>query len=329
MKKRNIFIYIVLFLTIAALIISCAQKSDKSQKLEKVRIALPPYTGDLPFYVAIEKGYFKDQHLNVEIFQTRESSEALNALLAGRVDIVAPISFSALLASEIKSPGEFKLFLPGGESDKIVGSYLLIKKDSDIKDVQQLKGKKIGTYTGATQLLYLELFLKKVGLDPQKDVVIIQVAPELQAQALEANQFAALFTIEPYSTIALQKGIAKVLIENPRVKYLVNPFISGAAAVSTKFIRETPKTLKKVYKALSMSLDFIRNNESAAREILPKYTPLDVALAQKAGLIEWFKVDEPINFEAIQKISDLLYENKILSSRVEIKNMFLTKDQLE
>jgi NitT/TauT family transport system substrate-binding protein len=325
MKKIFVIIVLIVGLAIASYLII----SPKPTKEVIVRIALPPYTGDLPFYAAIEKGYFADQKLNIEIIQTKESSEALNALLAGKVDIIAPISFSALLAAEIKSPGEFKLFLPGGESDKIIGSYLLIKKDSTIKEIKELKGKKIGTYTGATQLLYLKLFLKEVGFDPDKDITIIQVAPELQAQALEANQYDALFTIEPYSTIAIQKLFAKVLIENPRVKYIVNPFISGSAAVSSKFVKENPKILKKIYKALAQGLDFIRTNETGAREILPKYTPLDASLAQKAGLIEWYKVDEPVNYGAIQKISDLLYENKILSSRIEVRNMFLERNQLE
>lgn len=312
-----------ILLGIFFMISSCAKKP------EIVRIALCPYTGDLPFFVAIDKGYFKEYGLEVKEVRCGNSSEALNALLADKVDIIAPISFSALLAAEIKSPGDTRLFLPGGESDKIIGSYLLVKKDSPLTSIEQLKGKKIGTYTGVTQLLYLKLFLKRVEIDPEKDVEIIQVGPALQAQALEADQFDALFTIEPYSTIALEKGIAKILIENPRVKYIVNPFISGSAAVSSRFLQENPNAVKQVYKAAAKSLDFIRGNEKDARNSLPKYTPLETSIAQKTGLLEWYKVDEPVNMEAIQKISDLLYENGILSSRVQIRDMFLEEKYLK
>jgi len=319
MKRLTTLIVVlgIIFLT------SCAQKP------EQVRIALCPYTGDLPFFVAIEKGFFKEQGVEIKDTRCGNSTEALNALLANKVDIIAPISFSALLAAEIKSPGDVKLFLPGGESDKIVGSYLLIRKDSPLTSIEQLKGKKIGTYTGATQLLYLRLFLKEVGLDPKKDVTIIQVGPALQAQALDAGQFDALFTIEPYSTVALEKDIAKILVENPRVKYIVSPFISGSAAVSSRFLEENPKAVKKIYKAVAKALDFVRENEEEARNILPEYTPLEKSIAQKAGLLEWYKVDEPINMEAIQKISDLLYKNGILSARVLIKDMLLDKKYLK
>lgn len=321
--KKLIIIIINIVLSVTVLTLGCAKKP------QHVKIALCPYTGDLPFFVAIEKGYFKEQGLQVDDIRCGNSTEALNALLADKVDIIAPISFSALLAAEIKSPGEVKLFLPGGESDKIIGSYLLVRKDSILTSIEQLKGKKIGTYTGATQLLYLNLFLKEIGIDPEKDVEIIQVGPALQAQALDAGQFDALFTIEPYSTIALEKGIAKALIENPRVKHIVNPFISGSAAVSSRFLKENPEVLKKIYKAVAKALDFIRESEEEARNILPKYTPLEISIAQKAGLLEWYKVDEPINMNAIQQISDLLYENGILSARVLIKDMFLEEKYLK
>lgn len=321
--KRLIIVIVNVVLAVTFLTFGCAKKP------EQVKIALCPYTGDLPFFIAIEKGYFKEQGLQVKDIRCGNSTEALNALLADKVDIIAPISFSAIIAAEIKSPGDVKLFMAGGESDKTIGSYLLVRKDSPITSIEQLKGKKIGTYTGATQLLYLKLFLKKVGLDPEKDVTIIQVGPALQAQALDAGQFDALFTIEPYSTIALEKGIAKVLIENPRVKYIVSPFFSGSAAVSSLFLEENPEALKKVYKAVAKAIDFIRKNEIEARNFLPKYTPLEPSIAQKAGLLEWYKVDEPINMDAIQKIPDLLYENGILSARVQIKDIFLEEKYLK
>jgi NitT/TauT family transport system substrate-binding protein len=321
--KRLLSLFVFMVAAAGILLPGCAQKP------EQVRIAVCPYTGDLPFFLATEKGLYKKYGVEVTETKCANSSEALNALLADKVDVIGPISFSALLAAEIQAPGELKLFLTGGETDKIVGSDLLVKKDSPISDLMQLKGKKIGTYSGATQLLYLKLFLKQAGLDPDKDVKIVQVGTELQVPALEAGQFDALFTIEPYITIALQKGTAKVLVENPRVKYIASPFISGAAATTAKFVKERPAALKRLYKAIAAGVDLVRQNESEARAVLTKYTPLDSSLAQKASLVEFYKVDESVDWNAVQKISDLLYENKVQSAPVKVKDMFLTKEQLQ
>ena len=322
MKKLIGIIIVVVLIAILFII-------HPAEKMKKIRIGYCPLNADLPFFVALDKGYFRELGLDIEPIKCGDSSEALNALLANKVDLIAPISFSAFFSIEAEAPGQIKIFLPGGETEGNIVSYLLIRKDSTISSIEELRGKKIGTYTGVTQLLYLKLFLKKVGIDPEKDVQIIQVGPNLQAQALDAEQFDALFTVEPYATIAITKGIAKPLVENPRSRYIVDPFISGAAGVSSKFLEKHPEEVKKIYKSMAKAVDFIRSNESEAKNLLPKYTPLEQQVAQQAGLYRFYKIDEPFDMAAVQKLSDLLYEYEILNRRVEAQEMFLLKEQLE
>jgi NitT/TauT family transport system substrate-binding protein len=322
MKQKVISIVVFFLVVFLTLLPSCT----KEQKT--VRIALNQYTGDLPFFVAKEKRFFEKQGLKVDFKEMGNSSEALNALLADQVDIVNPISFSAMFAVEAKQPGELKLFQAGGENQDVIGSYLLIPVASKITKLSELKGKKIGTYTGATQLLYLRLFLKEAGFNLQNDVEIVQVDLNLQIQALETGQFDALFTVEPTATIALQKGIAKSLIENPRVKYIVNPFISGSAAVSSKYYKNNPDTVKKVSRAVDEAIDFIRNNDQEIRMILAKYTALDATLAKKTNLLVWYKTIELEDLRPIQKIADLFYESKIINKDIDVSKMFLGKNEL-
>lgn len=291
----------------------------------KLRIGLTRYTGDLPFFVAIENNYFKKRGLEPVVTEFADSSEALNALIAGNIDVVNPISFSALLALEAKSPGELRLFLAGGENDEIVGSYLLVMKSSPYEALQDLKGKKIGTYTGATQLLYLKLFLERAGIDPERDVEIVQVGFNLQLQALEAGQFDALFTIEPTGTIALSKDNVRLLVSNPRVKYIVNPFLSGAAAFRKGFVADQPDVVGRVLLATDDGLTFIRQNETTARSILAKYTALDPNLAKTAPLLLWYGSSDRLDIAPIQKLADLLADNKLLARRVDVAPLFINE----
>lgn len=289
----------------------------------KLRIGLTRYTGDLPFFVAIENNYFKARGLEPVVTEFADSSEALNALVAGNIDVVNPISFSALLALEAKSPGELRLFLAGGENDEIVGSYLLVMRNSPYQTLQDLKGKKIGTYTGATQLLYLKLFLERAGIDPERDVEIVQVGFNLQLQALEAGQFDALFTIEPTGTIALAKDNVRQLVANPRVKYIVTPFLSGAAAFRKSFVTEHPDVVRQVIHATDDGLAFVRQNEVAARSILAKYTALDPTLAKRAPLLLWYGSSDRLDIRPVQQLADLLAENKLLARRVDVAPLFI------
>ena len=217
MVKRLISVIFVATLIVAGL--NLYGMGNKPIDINEVIIGYLPITADLPLFVAAEKGFFKEQGLNVKLVKMGSSNEAMNALMAGRTDMEGAVGFSSLMSVEAKISGQFKLYTTGVETDKKYTARILVRKDSNIKSVHDLKGKIIGTYSGLTQLLNLKLVLKNF-MDPEKDVTIKQVATSLQVPALQSGQFDALFTIDPYGTIALEKGIGKVLIENPRAKYI-------------------------------------------------------------------------------------------------------------
>lgn len=80
---------------------------------------------------------------------------------------------------------------------------------------------------------------------------------------------------------------------------------------------------------MAKALDFIRNNENEAKKLLPKYTPLELEVAQRSDLYKFYKMEEPFDMDAVQKLADLLYEYKILTTKIEVRGMFLTKEQID
>ena len=317
----NIFVGIVLVSTVFTL--NCKKAP------ERFRVGYIPFNADLPFFVALDKGYFKQEGVDVEATRFGNSTLALNAMLSGQIDMVAGLTFSIFFAAEQEAPGRSKFFVPFSETESKIMSYLLLRNGLDISSIKELSGKRIGTYAGATQLLYLKLFLKKNGLDPDKDVTIIQVASNLQVQALMAKQFDALFTVEPYGTIALEKKAGKVFLQNPRSDYIVSPFWSGTAAVRRDFWNKNPTTIKKAYKAMAKAVDYIDTNEIEAKRVLTKFTPMEERIALKSGLYKWYKVDDKIDFQSIQKLADIMYDYELINRRVNVKTMFFTRAELK
>lgn len=287
-----------------------------------------PYTSNLPFFIAQEKGFFEEQGLEIDAVRFGSSKEAMNALLTGKIDAECTIGLSTLFAIEAASPGQIKFYLPCVETSDRFASYLLVRKGSGISTVKDLKGRKIGTYTGTTQLLYLRLLLKQLGLNPKKDVTIIQVSPQLEIEAFGTGQFDALYTIEPKATIAMEMGLGEPLIKGPRGKYIISPFPAGAIPFATKFLQEHPDEAKKIYRAMDKAVDFIKAHEDEAKRLVPKYTGLEKKIALKAGLYEWWKMNET-KIEPMQKLADILYENGIIQSKVDVRKMVLAKEDLK
>jgi NitT/TauT family transport system substrate-binding protein len=208
---------------------------------------------------------------------------------------------------------------------------LLVAKDSVIKGVEELKGKRIGTYTGATQLLTLKLFLREyLKWDPDRDVQVVQVAPSLQVQALVAGQYDALFTVEPFASAALAKGVARDLLPYARGKIL-DPFPAGACSVSAKVLPEKKEAVRKLYEAMVRGADFIDRNPEEARLILAKWTNLDKASSEQVGGYDYhsFEAFDKTRMDNVQRLADLYFEGQVLSTKVDIQKVFLNESSLK
>src|SRR3972149_6635849 len=115
-------------------------------------------------------------------------------------------AFPVIFSIEQNSPGQFKIYIINAITDAAFPDYILVKKVSKINSLLDLKGKKIGTYPGSTILTYTKVILKHF-FDPDEDISIIQLKPELQLQALEAGQVDAIFTLEPIASLGIVRGV--------------------------------------------------------------------------------------------------------------------------
>ena len=302
------------------MIASCGKK----QKIDNlVRLAYIPYSADLPFFVAMENSLFEKKGIKVDPIKCSSSSEALDLVLSGKADGAMGNSFSILFSIHAKNPDKIRLVNISGETnenDRFTG-FVLVGNNSDIKDINDLKGKTIGTGKGASQLLWVQLYFHNLGWDPKKDVLIEQESPDILLNALKSGQFDALFVFEPYATVGISKGIAKALLPFFR-QNIINPFPAGGATLSKDFIDKKPKVSKLVIEALDQAIEIINLKPSLAKESLPKYTPLDKENALKSQIYFWWGSKE-MKEEPVQKLADILFENGLLDKKINISEIML------
>jgi NitT/TauT family transport system substrate-binding protein len=143
--KRSLMICVILAAT-ALVLTGCPKKT------EKVSIGYIPHVSALPFFVAMEKGYFKNEGLDVNFVECGYR-EFTDALLTGKVDVSSPTSFPTIFGIEAESPRLLRYFLAGGEAVNGDTVYaLVVKKNSQMGSIQDLKGKKIGVTDPVTAL---------------------------------------------------------------------------------------------------------------------------------------------------------------------------------
>jgi NitT/TauT family transport system substrate-binding protein len=286
MKKKWLVVGILVFAVMCLTV-------NRSVAQEEVKIGYLSLVISLPTFVALEKGYFQEQGLKVVNTPFESGTLLIDALVAGRIDVIGSASVITLWLVEQNLPGTFKIFLVYGPLGPKDSSFvLMVAKDSPLKEMKDLKGKRVGTFPGIASLALAKAVLRP-HFDPNKEVTLIEIPPGNIVQALAAGQIDAYFTPEPFGMMAEAKGVGRYLSKSPLSALNLPSGYPGAAfAFNSKFLKEKPILAKKVKAAIYKGVDFIQTNEGEARKFLPKYTNLPEPFAMKIPWEPWTKVEQ-------------------------------------
>src|SRR3989344_1691066 len=160
--KRTILIPLsVLALAIVGYGIYHSQTADNqttSPSADKVKIAYKKSIPSFPIFVGINEGYFRKYNLEVEPIAFESTNQMIEAIVRGDVDASAVGSTEPALAAEAESPGNFKFYGQVRWDKNNFLDYLMVKRDSPIRSVTELRGKRIGVAPGGASVVYTKLF---------------------------------------------------------------------------------------------------------------------------------------------------------------------------
>jgi NitT/TauT family transport system substrate-binding protein len=268
--------------------------SNRAMAQGEVKIGYLGFVLALPTFVALEKGYFQEQGLKVTPTLFESGTIITDALITGRIDVQTGSAIIASWLAEQNMPGTYKIFIMYGNREVLQDNTmaLMVAKDSLLKGIGDLKGKRMGTFPGVASIALAKAVLRR-SFDPDKEITLVEVPPGNIVQALAAGQIDAYFAPEPFGMIGEAKGVARRLIKSPLLLLNLKTGIPGAPfSFNTKFLKEKPLVAKKVKAAYYKAVDFIYSNEAAARKFLPKYTNLPEPFAMKIPFEYWTKVEE-------------------------------------
>lgn len=246
----------------------------------------------LPYFVAKEKGYFEKYNLKINEQVMISSNMVLDAVNSGNLDATVEIANLPVFQTFEKDNSKVKIInFNLYRKNKHKFSQILVKKESNIQNINDLENKKIGRFPGSNALFFLNFYLKSKGLDTST-IDFIELVPPLQLGALESNQIDALMTYDPTITIALDTGKYRALSKSEVYTEVKSEFSGGCAIMSQQFIKENPITARKYYSAMAEAIEYINTNEEKARKILPKYLQISEDNAMKVTLPEFYTSEE-------------------------------------
>ena len=242
-----------------------------------LKVAYSAFTSTyLPLWIADAKGTFKSEGLNIEISYGRGGSATTQALLAKSIDI-------ALIGG-----GPIEATLSGGDVVYIAAHVptpvFTLFSSKEINTVGDLKGHKIGTTAAASATEYAAILaLKRLGLDPRKDVQFVysggmdNTFASLSQGLIQAGVFSGPIEIQ-----AKKAGFNELL----DIAALRIPFVHEGVAVRRELIRDQRDTLKKFLKGFVSGIDTTRTDKPLASKMLETYLKIKDPLVVEAAYNE-------------------------------------------
>ena len=233
--------------------ILCLKASQVSAQttMKKVRVSIPGANVTyLPFYAAKDKGYYKEESLDIE-FILMPASLASTAVLTGDIDYNGAVT--GVVAAAVRGqPIKAVIFTMRSPVQGLMAK-------PDIKDLQQLKGRKIGVSSpGSTTDLSTRHILRRQGFEFGRDYSIVYIATEPgRLAALETGVLDAAMLSVPENIIARQRGFNELALSADFMEFPQNGF--GA---SNKKIKENPEEITRMVRATLRGLAFVSDNKN-------------------------------------------------------------------
>jgi NitT/TauT family transport system substrate-binding protein len=261
---KNIFASILLWLSIG----SVFGPPLKIVAAESVAVSYQgPGVFNLPVEIAVQRGFFRDQNLDVKLVLTRPDVDR-PALITGDIDFT--LRGSSTVLSAARGLPVRMLFVG------TVKPFWALVVRPEVNSVKELKGKVMGVAgLAGGHHIATRLILKEYGLDPDRDAVykVVPAGSRIPALASGAMDAGLLEYAEAYRA---RKSGYKILLNAADYHSVLN---WGVGANLTK-LREQPDQVKRFLKGNLLSLRYMRQNRAGAIEAMVGRLKLDRETAE-------------------------------------------------
>ncbi len=325
MKRFIIYLasgIIILFL--AFLVLFDFNKDNDKEKVQKVTLAEVAHTiFYAPQYVAIEKGYFEDYGIDIDLILTAGADKVTAALLSGDADVGFCGSEATIYVYNGGEKDYLKTFAQLTQKD---GTFLVSRKEYKNFKLDDLKGKTVigGRAAGMPEMTF-EYALKQNGIDPKNDLNIdTSVAFPAMSGAFIGGQGDFVTLFEPTATEVEKQGYGHVVASIGELGGIV-PYTSYSARIS--YINNNKELIKNFDKAIQKGLDYVKkhSDKEVAKAILKQFP--DTSLNDLTNAVKRYREIEAwaettkFSEESFNHLQDIMIDYGELQSKVDYSKL--------
>ena len=278
---------------------------------EEVLVAHPALTfGDIPYYIAREKGFYRDEGIQVKDLYIRGGVIASQALQAGSVHFTLALGTgvrAALSGMTIKAIMVY--------CDKPY-HFLYARPDLGVRNAQDLKGKRVAvTGLGSTTYHAARKVLEHLSLDPDRDVQILSVGdiwPALAGGAVESGLIRP-----PFTNAAEKMGMVRLAYVGDAIQMPMSGLVT-----SEKLIQQQPELVRRFVRATVKGLRFFldKKNDGESIAALNRVTKMEPDVARQTYDF-YFGIMTRDGVPSERSLSDDFEISRLMLPKTEIQNV--------
>ena len=272
-------------------------------------VGVIPILDVAPIYLGVQEGFFEEEGINLTLELAQGGAAIIPGVVSGQFQFGFSNTISLLLAQD-NNLG-LKAIANGAQStDDVMEDFgaVVVPGDSDIQDLTDLEGKRIGVNTlNNIQTTTINQIVRDAGGDPSSITYVELPFPEI-VQAVANGDVDAGQLVEPFRTMSLNAGDRNL---GSNLAGVTDNLEVAMYFTSQAYADENPDIVERFTNALNKSLAFADDNPDMAREVLGTYTNIDPAVAEAAVLPRW---PGEINRESVQLLAELAESDGLISA---------------
>lgn len=318
MKKKNLRTALLLLLGLSVMLCAgCSKGGEK--KSDRTKITLNEVAHSIfyaPMYVAIEKGYFEEENIDLTLVTGFGADKTMTAVLSGEAEIGFMGSETTIYTY---NEGAEDYVVNFAQLTQRAGNFLVAREPISDFAWSDLMGKNVlGGRKGGMPEMVFEYILKKNNLNPTADLNIDQsIDFGSTAAAFSGGQGDFSVEFEPSATALEQEGagyvVASLGVDSGYVPYT-------AFSAKASYLKEHPEVIQSFTNALQKGMDYVNSHspEEIAKAIQPQFKETDLetitAIVTRYYEQETWKEDLVFAKESFALLLDILKEAGELSA---------------